>query len=310
MARVDFAAMTAAAPPSADGLTLGPSTRDEAGYRAELTVAAGSPWFSGHFPGHPVLPAIAHLAVAVRLHRQCDEPGTLSGVETLRFAEPVRPGERLVAHLTSCDEQTRARFRLVRPGDGFEVSSGSLLWGSPSADDVPDGPENDEEWTALAPELPHAGPSRLLDSVVVLGDGQVAGHGRVPADHPAARSGRAPAFLAVELAAQAAGQVPRARDAEEGDGEGNPAGGNAAAGVVVDAEAAPDVDAPRLGYLVRLREVRFARAEIDVEARLVAHVDLAGRTGPLARYDFVVVLPGGEPIAAGALATWELAAEK
>jgi hypothetical protein len=56
--------------------------------------------------------------------------------------------------------------------------------------------------------------------------------------------------------------------------------------------------------------VRFARAEIDVEARLVAHVDLAGRTGPLARFDFVVVLPGGEPIAAGALATWDLAPER
>lgn len=304
--------MTAAAPPappSADGLELGPSTHDEAGCRAELTVAPGSLWFNGHFPGHPVLPAIAHLAVAVRLHRQCDEPGALSGVEALRFAEPVRPGERLVAHLAACDEQMRARFSLVRP-DGFEVSSGSLLWGSPSADDVPDGPENDDEPAALVAELPHAGPSRLLDSVVVLGDGQVAGHGRVPAAHAAARAGRVPAFLAVELAAQAAGQVPRARDAEEGDGEGNPAGERAAAGVVVVANAAPDSDAPRLGYLVRLREVRFARAEIDVEARLVAHVDLAGRTGPLARFDFVVVLPGGEPIAAGALATWDLAAER
>jgi 3-hydroxymyristoyl/3-hydroxydecanoyl-(acyl carrier protein) dehydratase len=308
-----------------DGLELEPSTRHDEGHRAELTVAAGSPWFDGHFPGHPVLPAIAHLAIAARLHRQCGEPGTLSGVEALRFAEPVRPGDRLVAHLASCDEQARARFRLERAGDGVEVSSGSLVWGSPSADDVPDAPEIGDDAAATAPELPHAGPSRLLESVAVLGAGQVMGHGRVPATHAAARGGRAPAFLAVELAAQTAAHVPQARDGEDGgaDSDAVPDGEAADGGTASEAatpggaaprvapptapDAAPATDEPRLGYLVRLREVRFARAEIDVEASLVAHVDLAGRTGPLARFDFVVVLPGGEPIAAGSFATWDLA---
>lgn len=275
-------------PAAGDGIELAPSTRDDAGHRAELTVAADSPWFDGHFPGHPVLPAIAHLAIALRLHRQCDEPGTLSGVEALRFSEPVRPGDRLVAHLTTCDEQARARFRLERASDGTELSSGSLVWASPSADDVPDAPEGGEADAAVAAELPHTGPSRLLDSVVVLGPGQVVGHGRVPAAHAAARSGRVPALLAIELAAQAAAHVPLARH-EEGDSSRRE---------------------PRLGYLVRLREVRLARAEIEVDSPLVAHLDLAGRTGPLARFDFVVALPGGEPITAGSLATWDLAPEE
>lgn len=283
--------MSEPAAAAGDGLELAPSTRDDAGHRAELTVAAGSPWFDGHFPGHPVLPAIAHLAIALRLHRQSDEPGTLSGVEGLRFSEPVRPGDRLVARLTTCDEQARARFRLERAGDGVELSSGSLVWASPSADDVPDAPEGGAADAAVAAVLPHTGPSRLLDSVVVLGPGQVAGHGRVPAAHAAARAGRVPALLAIELAAQAAAHVPQARHAED------------EAGREGDRE-------PRLGYLVRLREVRFARAEIEVEAPLVAHLDLAGRTGPLARFDFVVALPGGEPIAAGSLATWDLAPEE
>jgi hypothetical protein len=210
----------------------------------------------------------------------------------------------LIAHLTTCDEQARARFRLERSGDGVELSSGSLVWGSPSADDVPDGPEGGEAPAAVAAVLPHTGPSRLLDSVVVLGPGQVAGHGRVPAAHAAARSGRVPAFLAVEVAAQAAAQVPKARHAASG--AGGAAGGGAAGDDAAGDDAAAAVVEPRLGYLVRLREVRFARAEIEVETPLVAHLDLAGRTGPLARFDFVVVLSGGEPIAAGSLATWDL----
>jgi hypothetical protein len=137
----------------------------------------------------------------------------------------------------------------------------------------------------------------------------VAGHGRVPAAHAAARGGRAPAFLAVELAAQTAAHVPQTRDAEDGeaDGEAAPDGTSREAAAPSAPDAAPSAAQPRLGYLVRLREVRFARAEIEVEAPLVAHVDLAGRTGPLSRFDFVVVLPGGEPIAAGSLATWDLA---
>lgn len=285
-------------PDAGDGLELGPAMRSDQGHRAELTVAAGSPWFDGHFPGHPVLPAIAHLAVATRLHRQCGEPGTLSGVEGLRFSEPVRPGDRLIAHLGPCGEQPRRPFRLERAGDGVEVSSGSLLWGSPSADDLPDPPDGGGASAAVPAELPHAGPSRLLESVAVLGSGQVTGFGRVPAAHAAAHERMVPALLAVEVAAQAAAQVPMARE------PGDAVAGESAAG------APSDEPRPRLGYLVRLRDVRFARAEIEVEAPLVAHVDLAGRTGPLARFDFVVALPGGEPIAAGSLATWDLAAER
>lgn len=269
----------------ADGLAFGAVESGESGHRAGVTVAADSPWFAGHFPGRPVLPAIAHVEIAYRLHRVAGERGYLAGVDAMRFSEPVRPGDRLVAHLTACDEAGRGRFRLSRAEGDVEISSGAFLWGSPSADEVPDPAEGEDAPPATPAELPHDGPARLLDRVALLGDGHVIGEGRVGAAHAAVHEGRVPIVLAVEVAAQAAAQVPQ--PSSEG-----PAEGAAAAG--------------RLGYLVRLRDVRFARTEIEVDATLLASVELAGRTGPLARFDFVVGLPSGEPLAAGSLATWEL----
>ena len=273
----------------ADGLDLGPLDSGESGHRAEVIVAAESPWFDGHFPGRPVLPAIAHVEIGYRLHRVAGERGYLAGVDGMRFSEPVRPGDRLVAHLTACDEEGRGRFRLSRVEGDDEISSGTFRWGSPSADDVPDPAEAEKAPAATPAELPHGGPSRLLERVAVLGDGQVIGEGRVGPAHAAVHEGRVPIVLAVELAAQAAAQVPQPPSSP------GPAEGAAAAG--------------RLGYLVRLRDVRFARTELEVDAPLLAYVELAGRTGPLARFDFVVALPSGEPLAAGSLATWELAGE-
>lgn len=300
------------APPVADGLVLGEIAGDEDGHFAEVTVEAGSPWFDGHFPDRPVLPAVAHVEIAYRLHRAAGERGYLAGIDAMRFSEPVVPGDRLVARLTACDEEGRGRFRLARGGgagggaEGEEVSSGTFWWGSPSADEVPDPLEPESPPEPVAAALPHGGPARLVDRVAVLGDSQVVGEGGVPAAHAAAHEGKGPIVLAVELAAQAAAQVPRAR------GEGEAAGVEAATATGGEAGAAPGGEAdapptPRLGYLVRLRDVRFARTDIEVGAPLLAHVDLAGRTGPLARFDFVVTLASGEPLASGSLATWELA---
>lgn len=295
-------------PGSPDGLELTLLAGDDEGHDAELAVSEGSPWFDGHFPGHPVLPAIAQVEVAARLHREAGERGYLAGIDALRFSEPVLPGDRLRIRLGVCDEHGRGRLRLTRAGDGVEIGSGTLIWGSPSADEVRDPPEVEEIGEAVAAELPHAGPSRLLEAAVAVGPGQTIGHGRVPAAHAAAHDGRVPALLALELAAQAAAQVPQVQEAggdreAEADG-GETAGGGAGTG---GGEAGADPShGRRLGYLVRLRDVRFARTEIEVDAPLVAHVDLAGRTGPLARFDFVVALPTGEPIAGGSLATWEV----
>jgi 3-hydroxymyristoyl/3-hydroxydecanoyl-(acyl carrier protein) dehydratase len=68
---------------------------------SELNAAAvaryGSPWFDGHFPGQPILPGIAMIAMAFDAAREKEaREGNclrLKAVKRVRFKKPVRPDE-------------------------------------------------------------------------------------------------------------------------------------------------------------------------------------------------------------------------
>ncbi len=66
---------------------------------ARVDVDPGSPWFSGHFPGVPILPGVAVLSMVFdAIARQAAERGErmrLSAVRKIRFRRLIRPGERL-----------------------------------------------------------------------------------------------------------------------------------------------------------------------------------------------------------------------
>ena len=49
-----------------EGLTLLEAANKPERYRALFRLEPGSPVLSGHFPGHPILPGIAHLALALQ----------------------------------------------------------------------------------------------------------------------------------------------------------------------------------------------------------------------------------------------------
>jgi 3-hydroxyacyl-[acyl-carrier-protein] dehydratase len=63
---------------------------------ANAVVAADSPWFSGHFPGEPILPGIAQIAMvweALRLSGRWH--GRLAGVKRIRFKQIIQPGDTI-----------------------------------------------------------------------------------------------------------------------------------------------------------------------------------------------------------------------
>ncbi|MFH1078748.1 MAG: MaoC/PaaZ C-terminal domain-containing protein [Pseudomonadota bacterium] len=72
---------------------------------AEAHMDAASLWFSGHFPGEPILPGIAILSmVAEALRRQGSENGgriTIKGIRKVRFRRPVRPEDTLSISVSS-----------------------------------------------------------------------------------------------------------------------------------------------------------------------------------------------------------------
>lgn len=75
-------------------------------------VPAGSPWFSGHFPGEPILPGIALIHIvrqAITLEAlKKDEKLQLHALKRIRFTQPVRPGDTLSVDING--EETGAEI--------------------------------------------------------------------------------------------------------------------------------------------------------------------------------------------------------
>jgi acyl carrier protein len=93
---------------------------------AEVTVSAGSPWFSGHFTNNPILPGIAQLnmvAEVIALPRQ--ENLCIKRLSRVKFRKFVRPGERLEIHTTATETENLYTFRIT--SEAQDVCSGRML---------------------------------------------------------------------------------------------------------------------------------------------------------------------------------------
>ncbi|HMB54550.1 MAG TPA: hypothetical protein VKU40_14635 [Thermoanaerobaculia bacterium] len=266
---------------SKDGLRIGRVVVDEAGgRRVAIEVSPDSPWFEGHFPGHPVLPAMAQIGLVARLAPK----GAIASLDGLRLAQAVHPGDLLTLTLvTAAGDEERGRFSLSRDGDGAAVSSGTAAWGG--------GGKVDEGDETLFPDrgdtpdpaavLPHQPPARLAETVLRIGDGGIVCRGRVPQGHPSVQGGAAGSWMALELAAQAAGVYQASLAARENPGAAD----------------------PQVGYIVRMRDVRFARPTLPAGKPLEATVRPEGGGGPFNLFRIRVDL-AGDTVATAVIGTF------
>jgi 3-hydroxyacyl-[acyl-carrier-protein] dehydratase len=59
-------------------------------------VLRDSPWFSGHFPGDPILPGIAQLEMALDgIKRLSKKKLEISGFRKVRFKQFIRPNDKI-----------------------------------------------------------------------------------------------------------------------------------------------------------------------------------------------------------------------
>ena len=128
--------------------------------------------------------------------------------------------------------------------------------------------------------LPHVGAARLVRSVEACDSETITCTALVPADSPYATDGRYPAFVALEMGAQAAALL----EAQSTSG---------------DAERTP----PRSGYLARARRVRLLQDELPVDRPLTVHVRRDGAAPPLFIYDVRAVCEN-EPVLHGTIAIY------
>jgi len=74
----------------------GPRFKSDGSITAETVIDAADPWFDGHFPGAPVLPAVAQLSMVRELIRSAVDPDAeVAKFRRVKFKEMIQPGQEL-----------------------------------------------------------------------------------------------------------------------------------------------------------------------------------------------------------------------
>ena len=243
----------------------------EGRFRVEIPLA--SPLFDGHFPGHPILPGIAHLALVGRAL------GSVWAVRSVKLRRPVLPGSALDLLLGAPEDDGWVRFELRRE-DGA-VSSGSILTcqredaaGEPYDPALPAG----TGFPSVEGLLPHAPPARFVSGIFTASEEEIVCAAEIPPFHPLADGGRVPAFVGIEAGAQAAAVLEALNRRQDAAG-------------------------PRIGYLVGVRQARFALAAFATGRPLRVAARLVSGAFPLSIYEIAVGEPGRE-VLTGSISTF------
>lgn len=236
-------------------------------------------YFEGHFPGQPILPGVTQIALVAQAILRDAGHGMLRTIHHVRLRQLVRPGETLAlsTHRVGADA---VRFELRR-GD-MMITNGSLAIGAAS---VEWGGGVLQEMAAIETPpidelLPHRAPMQFLQRVLDRDGERIMCSARIPAACPLVRDGHAPAILAIEAAAQAAG----VREALHRLAVGRP-------------------DCAPRGYLVSLRDVEFAAATIPADVPFAVAVRLQSVSLPLSTYA-IEASTVSQPILRGTIGTF------
>lgn len=114
------------------GNRMAPSeSSDKAGIVTHVVVAHDSPWFSGHFPGNPILPGIALLGFVQdaieKYGRMRGRTFTIKRLRRVKFTRLVRPNEHLMILLSPPLETDSAEFSFEVQVEDDVCCSGYLV---------------------------------------------------------------------------------------------------------------------------------------------------------------------------------------
>ena len=242
---------------------------------ATIAVPAGGPLFEGHFPGRPILPGIAELVLIARALAPSAGAPSVSAIPFARFRGLVRPADRLDLAATPRGDGG-VRFEVRR--EGALVANGAIVFGDPTPPH-----EGETAMAARAPRgaptvqelIPHRPPMLFVDRILAEAEDGATCVGTVPRACALVTAGEAPAFVALELAAQTAAVWEALRRSR--------AAGKAA---------------PRTGYLVSIKDAVFHRGAIPADGELLASIRLVAQALPLTTYAVQVVAEGGLALSA------------
>lgn len=103
------------------------------GVMIRALAQSGSPWFSGHFPGEPILPGIAILSmVKEAVLAEESRKGRrirIHGINRVRFRLPVRPDDLLTLAFSMSGQEGKPVYSFKVSLDGKTVCNGMIAAG-------------------------------------------------------------------------------------------------------------------------------------------------------------------------------------
>ena len=93
---------------------------------ARGVVPVESAWFDGHFPGTPILPGVAQLAMVVDiLAETLGRTITVARASRIRFKSAIRPGDEVTVEIKpKTGDPLSYTFKIAR---GSEPASGGVI---------------------------------------------------------------------------------------------------------------------------------------------------------------------------------------
>ena len=94
----------------------------------EFTIPDSSPYFDGHFPQFPILPAVAQMELVIRFaSRYFGTPVTLSEIRRIKFTSLIQPNMRLLLKLVK--KENALAFNISSPKGETAYSNGTVVLG-------------------------------------------------------------------------------------------------------------------------------------------------------------------------------------
>ena len=254
---------------------------------ASIAVPSGGDLFEGHFPGRPILPGVAQLAMILDASgSQIHISSGLRAIAHMRMRQLVLPGDQLELTTRELDGG-RLRFDLKRTG--VVVANGELVFRLLDATESVPTPKSFPIHKAgparmFAPPLdaliPHRPPMRFLTELLDETQEGLICEAHVPAACALVREDGVRALVALEAAAQSAAAWEALQRRRQGGTVG-----------------------PRVGYLVALRDVALFADRICADEPLICSVQQESVALPLSYYR-VAVSSKDKPILGGTIVTF------
>ncbi len=221
-------------------------------------VPDDSLWFSGHFPGHPILPAIALIEVVAKTlggDKEKNKAGLLiNKLKRVRFRQGVLPGEDILVTIIPDDGRRKGRYRFKIVSQEKTISEGVFFAADHDPKRFPPPVTNlrgsVNHMVNIEKYLPHRGRMKFVDNIFSHdknSDNLIGA--TVKADWPLQTQdkGVSPIIL-IELAAQATAVMMGLEEELNDQRQSN------------------------LGYIVGIKEAVLAREYIQIGSELIIMV--------------------------------------